>query len=109
EVKNEKQQENKNILETRVASRSDLKRYNNGISKNYRYFGPRLSYNSLRAGDYFATVLNEVERNRGELTEEERNLFLRNIIRQTSLKNNKAAYDRIFNMNYYVASNRIIT
>ncbi len=109
DVKNEKQPEKQYIPKTRVARSIDRNRYYNGISNNYHYFGPRLSYNSLRAGDYIATALNEVERNRGELTEEERKLFLRNIIRQTSLKNNKAAYDRIFNRDYSVARNRKIT
>ncbi len=109
DVKNEKQPEKQYIPKTRVARSIDRNRYYNGISYNHHYFGPRLSYNSLRAGDYIATALNEVERNRGELTEEERKLFLRNIIRQTSLKNNKAAYDRIFNRDYSVARNRKIT
>ncbi|MFH9457304.1 GA-like domain-containing protein, partial [Staphylococcus ureilyticus] len=109
DVKNEKQPEKQYIPKTRVARSIDRNRYYNGISNNHHYFGPRLSYNSLRAGDYIATALNEVERNRGELTEEERKLFLRNIIRQTSLKNNKAAYDRIFNRDYSVARNRKIT
>ncbi|WP_210126733.1 MULTISPECIES: YSIRK-type signal peptide-containing protein [unclassified Staphylococcus] len=109
DVKNEKQPEKQYIPKTRVARSIDRNRYYNGISYNHHYFGPRLSYNSLRAGDYIATALNEVERNRGELTEEERKLFLRNIIKQTSLKNNKAAYDRIFNRDYSVARNRKIT
>ena len=109
DVKNEKQPEKQYIPKTRVARSIDRNRYYNGISYNHHYFGPRLSYNSLRAGDYIATALNEVERNRGELTEEERKLFLRNILRQTSLKNNKAAYDRIFNRDYSVARNRKIT
>lgn len=109
DIKNEKQPEKQYIPKTRVARSIDRNRYYNGISNNHHYFGPRLSYNSLRAGDYIATALNEVERNRGELTEEERKLFLRNIIRQTSLKNNKAAYDRIFNRDYSVARNRKIT
>ena len=75
DVKNEKQPEKQYIPKTRVARSIDRNRYYNGISNNHHYFGPRLSYNSLRAGDYIATALNEVERNRGELTEEERKLF----------------------------------
>ncbi|WP_409327660.1 GA-like domain-containing protein [Staphylococcus pseudoxylosus] len=80
--------------------------YNNLRSRRY---GPRISYNIVQSGDYITNVLREVERNRDELTAEERKLFLRNIIRQTSLKNNRSAYDSIFNGDYSVARNRKIS
>lgn len=109
DIKNEKQPEKQYIPKTRVVRSIDRNRYYNGMHNNYHYFGPRLSYNSLRAGDNITTAFNEVEKNRKELTEEERKLFLRNIIRQTSLKNNRSAYDRIFNRDYSVAGNRKLT
>ncbi|MGI2268838.1 GA-like domain-containing protein [Staphylococcus cohnii] len=108
-LKNDRQPEKQYIPKTRVVRSIDRNRYYNGTHNNYHYFGPRLSYNSLRAGDNITTAFNEVEKNRTELTEEERKLFLRNIIRQTSLKNNKSAYDRIFNRDYSVAGNRKLT
>src|SRR5699024_28844 len=52
DVKNEKQPEKQYIPKTRVARSIDRNRYYNGISYNHHYFEPRLSYNSLRAGDY---------------------------------------------------------
>ena len=109
DIKNDKQPEKQYIPKTRVVRSIDRNRYYNGMHNNYHYFGPRLSYNSLRAGDNITTAFYEVEKNRTELTEEERKLFLRNIIRQTSLKNNKSAYDRIFNRDYSVAGNRKLT
>ncbi|MGE0973782.1 GA-like domain-containing protein [Staphylococcus cohnii] len=109
DIKNDKQPEKQYIPKTRVVRSIDRNRYYNGMHNNYHYFGPRLSYNSLRSGDNITTAFYEVEKNRTELTEEERKLFLRNIIRQTSLKNNKSAYDRIFNRDYSVAGNRKLT
>ncbi|MGY3479817.1 GA-like domain-containing protein [Staphylococcus cohnii] len=109
DLKNDRQPEKQYIPKTRVVRSIDRNRYYNGMHNNYHYFGPRLSYNSLRAGDNITTAFNEVEKNRKELTEEERKLFLRNIIRQTSLKNNRSAYDRIFNRDYSVAGNRKLT
>ncbi|WP_436959582.1 GA-like domain-containing protein [Staphylococcus xylosus] len=84
----------------------NISRYNSRFID--RHFGWRLSYDTVQSGDYITTALREVERNRNELTEEERKLFLRNIIRQTSLKNNKSAYNNIFNGDYGVAGNRKI-
>src|SRR5699024_5933100 len=69
----------------------------------------RLSYNSLRAGDNITTAFKEAEANRKELTEEERKLFMRNIIRQTSLKNNRSTYDSIFNSDNSEAVSRKLT
>ncbi|WP_145353245.1 GA-like domain-containing protein [Staphylococcus cohnii] len=109
DIKNDKQPEKQYIPKTRVVRSIDRNRYYNGMHNNYHYFGPRLSYNSLRSGDNITTAFYEVEKNRTELTEEERKLFLRNIIRQTSLKNNKSAYDRIFNRDYSVTGNRKLT
>lgn len=109
DIKNEKQPEKQYIPKTRVARSIDRNRYYNGIRSNHNYFGPRLSYNTVRAGDNITVAFNEVEKNRTELTEEERKLFLRNIIRQTSLKSNKSAYDRVFNRDYSVARNRRLT
>src|SRR5699024_9699340 len=109
DLKNDKRPAQQYIPKTRVARSIDRNRYYNGISNNQHYFGPRLSYNTVRSGDNITVAFNEVEKNRTELTEEERKLFLRNIIRQTSLKNNKSAYDRIFNRDYSVARNKRLT
>ncbi|WP_145579228.1 GA-like domain-containing protein [Staphylococcus xylosus] len=96
----------KNKPKSRVARSLNISRYNSRFID--RHFGWRLSYDTVQSGDYITTALREVERNRNELTEEERKLFLRNIIRQTSLKNNKSAYNRIFDGDYEVAGNRKI-
>ncbi|MFH4934206.1 YSIRK-type signal peptide-containing protein [Staphylococcus cohnii] len=109
DLKNDRRPAQQYIPKTRVARSIDRNRYYNGISNNQHYFGPRLSYNTVRSGDNITVAFNEVEKNRTELTEEERKLFLRNIIRQTSLKNNKSAYDRIFNRDYSVARNKRLT
>ncbi|MEQ6961400.1 YSIRK-type signal peptide-containing protein, partial [Staphylococcus arlettae] len=105
DLKNDRRPAQQYIPKIRVARSIDRNR----ISNNHHYFGPRLSYNTVRSGDNITVAFNEVEKNRTELTEEERKLFLRNIIRQTSLKNNKSAYDRIFNRDYSVARNKRLT
>ncbi|MGW7926973.1 GA-like domain-containing protein [Staphylococcus xylosus] len=96
----------KNKPKSRVARSLNISRYNSRFID--RHFSWKLSYDTVQSGDYITTALREVERNRNELTEEERKLFLRNIIRQTSLKNNKSAYNSIFDGDYGVAGNRKI-
>ncbi|WP_436946468.1 GA-like domain-containing protein [Staphylococcus xylosus] len=103
---NEIKKSNQNKPKSRVVRSLNISRYNSRFID--RHFGWRLSYDTVQSGDYITTALREVERNRNELTEEERKLFLRNIIRQTSLKNNKSAYNNIFNGDYGVAGNRKI-
>ncbi|MEB7814335.1 YSIRK-type signal peptide-containing protein, partial [Staphylococcus xylosus] len=105
-LNNEIKKLNQNKPKSRVARSLNISRYNGRFID--RHFGWRLSYDTVQSGDYITTALREVERNRNELTEEERKLFLRNIIRQTSLKNNKSAYNNIFNGDYGVAGNRKI-
>ncbi|MEB7800719.1 YSIRK-type signal peptide-containing protein [Staphylococcus xylosus] len=105
-LNNEIKKLNQNKSKSRVARSLNISRYNGRFID--RHFGWRLSYDTVQSGDYITTALREVERNRNELTEEERKLFLRNIIRQTSLKNNKSAYNNIFNGDYGVAGNRKI-
>ncbi|MCD8784759.1 GA-like domain-containing protein [Staphylococcus xylosus] len=105
-LNNEIKKLNQNKPKSRVARSLNISRYNGRFID--RHFGWRLSYDTVQSGDYITTALREVERNRNELTEEERKLFLRNIIRQTSLKNNKSAYNDIFNGDYGVAGNRKI-
>ncbi|MGW7834883.1 GA-like domain-containing protein, partial [Staphylococcus xylosus] len=105
-LNNEIKKSNQNKPKSRVARSLNISRYNSCFID--RHFGWRLSYDTVQSGDYITTALREVERNRNELTEEERKLFLRNIIRQTSLKNNKSAYNNIFNGDYGVAGNRKI-
>ncbi|RIM89788.1 YSIRK-type signal peptide-containing protein [Staphylococcus xylosus] len=105
-LNNEIKKSNQNKPKSRVARSLNISRYNSRFID--RHFGWRLSYDTVQSGDYITTALREVERNRNELTEEERKLFLRNIIRQTSLKNNKSAYNNIFNGDYGVAGNRKI-
>ncbi|CAM4069723.1 GA-like domain-containing protein [Staphylococcus xylosus] len=105
-LNNEIKKLNQNKPKSRVAKSLNISRYNGRFID--RHFGWRLSYDTVQSGDYITTALREVERNRNELTEEERKLFLRNIIRQTSLKNNKSAYNNIFNGDYGVAGNRKI-
>ncbi|MEB7811479.1 GA-like domain-containing protein [Staphylococcus xylosus] len=105
-LNNEIKKLNPNKPKSRVARSLNISRYNGRFID--RHFGWRLSYDTVQSGDYITTALREVERNRNELTEEERKLFLRNIIRQTSLKNNKSAYNNIFNGDYGVAGNRKI-
>ncbi|WP_436944964.1 GA-like domain-containing protein [Staphylococcus xylosus] len=105
-LNNEIKKLNQNKPKSRVARSLNISRYNGRFID--RHFGWRLSYDTVQSGDYITTALREVERNRNELTEEERKLFLRNIIRQTSLKNNKNAYNNIFNGDYGVAGNRKI-
>ncbi|WP_436871416.1 GA-like domain-containing protein [Staphylococcus pseudoxylosus] len=73
-----------------------------------RRYNARLSYDAVHSGDYITTAIREVEKNRDELTEEERKLFMRNIIRQTSLKNNKSVYNNVFRGIYSVLGNRTI-
>ncbi|WP_436951457.1 GA-like domain-containing protein [Staphylococcus xylosus] len=105
-LNNEIKKSNQNKPKSRVVRSLNISRYNSRFID--RHFGWRLSYDTVQSGDYITTALREVERNRNELTEEERKLFLRNIIRQTSLKNNKSAYNNIFNGDYGVAGNRKI-
>ncbi|MGW7916257.1 GA-like domain-containing protein [Staphylococcus xylosus] len=105
-LNNEIKKSNQNKPKLRVVRSLNISRYNSRFID--RHFGWRLSYDTVQSGDYITTALREVERNRNELTEEERKLFLRNIIRQTSLKNNKSAYNNIFNGDYGVAGNRKI-
>ncbi|XVL12216.1 YSIRK-type signal peptide-containing protein [Staphylococcus xylosus] len=105
-LNNEIKKSNQNKPKSRVVRSLNISRYNSRFID--RHFGRRLSYDTVQSGDYITTALREVERNRNELTEEERKLFLRNIIRQTSLKNNKSAYNNIFNGDYGVAGNRKI-
>ncbi|WP_436961021.1 GA-like domain-containing protein [Staphylococcus xylosus] len=105
-LNNEIKKSNQNKPKSRVARSLNISRYNGRFID--RHLGWRLSYDTVQSGDYITTALREVERNRNELTEEERKLFLRNIIRQTSLKNNKSAYNNIFNGDYGVAGNRKI-
>ncbi|MBO1222249.1 GA-like domain-containing protein, partial [Staphylococcus nepalensis] len=93
-----------NKPKSRVARSLDRLSYFSNIRK--LGYNPKLNYTSVQAGDFITTALREVEKNRNELTEEERKLFLRNIIRQTILKNNKASYDAIFNGNYGIATNK---
>jgi len=64
DIKNEKQPEKQYIPKTRVVRSIDRNRYYNGMHNNYHYFGPRLSYNSLRAGDNITTAFNEEKKNR---------------------------------------------
>ncbi|MEB7754671.1 GA-like domain-containing protein [Staphylococcus pseudoxylosus] len=73
-----------------------------------RRYNARLSYDAVHSGDYITTAIREVEKNRDELTEEGRKLFMRNIIRQTSLKNNKSVYNNVFRGIYSVLGNRTI-
>ncbi|MGW7906103.1 GA-like domain-containing protein, partial [Staphylococcus xylosus] len=105
-LNNEIKKLNQNKPKSRVTRSLNISRYNGRFID--RHLGWRLSYDTVQSGDYITTALREVERNRNELTEEERKLFLRNIIRQTSLKNNKSAYNNIFNGDYGVAGNRKI-
>ncbi|PNZ95773.1 GA-like domain-containing protein, partial [Staphylococcus nepalensis] len=93
-----------NKPKSRVARSLDRLLYFNNIRKIV--YNPKLNYTSVQAGDFITTAIREVEKNRNELTEEERKLFLRNIIRQTVLKNNKFSYDAIFNGNYGIATNK---
>ncbi|MBO1212349.1 YSIRK-type signal peptide-containing protein [Staphylococcus nepalensis] len=93
-----------NKPKSRVARSLDRLLYFNNIRKIG--YNPKLNYTSVQAGDFITTAIREVEKNRNELTEEERKLFLRNIIRQTVLKNNKFSYDAIFNGNYGIATNK---
>ncbi|MCY1039513.1 YSIRK-type signal peptide-containing protein, partial [Staphylococcus nepalensis] len=93
-----------NKPKSRVARSLDRLSYFNNIRKID--YNPKLNYTSVQAGDFITTAIREVEKNRNELTEEERKLFLRNIIRQTILKNNKFSYDAIFNGNYGIATNK---
>ena len=51
-----------NIFQNSVVRSIDRNRYYNGMHNNYHYFGPRLSYNSLRSGDNITTAFYEVEK-----------------------------------------------
>ncbi|SCU28127.1 lipase precursor [Staphylococcus xylosus] len=104
DLNNETKETDKNKPKSRVVRSLNRSLYNSRFRD--RRYSQRLHYNIVQSGDYILTAIREVERNREELTEEERKLFLRNIIRQTSLKNNKRAYDSIFNGDYSVLGNR---
>ncbi|PTI44440.1 hypothetical protein BU120_09175 [Staphylococcus xylosus] len=95
-----------NKPKSRVARSLNSSPYNKRF-KDRRY-NARLSYDAVHSGDYITTAIREVEKNRDELTEEERKLFMRNIIRQTSLKNNKSVYNNVFRGIYSVLGNRTI-
>lgn len=88
DLNNETKESDKNKPKSRVARSLNRLPYNSRFS--YRRYSQRLNYDTVQSGDYILTAIREVERNRDELTEEERKLFMRNIIRQTSLKNNKS-------------------
>ncbi|MGW8033384.1 GA-like domain-containing protein, partial [Staphylococcus shinii] len=106
DLNNEIKQKEIKRPKTRMARSLDRLLHFNNIRKIG--YNPKLNYTSVQAGDFITTAIREVEKNRNELTEEERKLFLRNIIRQTILKNNKFSYDAIFNGNYGIATNKKI-
>ncbi|WP_426704590.1 GA-like domain-containing protein [Staphylococcus shinii] len=106
DLNNEIKQKEIRRPKTRMARSLDRLLHFNNIRKIG--YNPKLNYTSVQAGDFITTAIREVEKNRNELTEEERKLFLRNIIRQTILKNNKFSYDAIFNGNYGIATNKKI-
>ncbi|WP_440868083.1 GA-like domain-containing protein, partial [Staphylococcus shinii] len=106
DLNNEIKQKEIRRPKTRMARSLDGLLHFNNIRKIG--YNPKLNYTSVQAGDFITTAIREVEKNRNELTEEERKLFLRNIIRQTILKNNKFSYDAIFNGNYGIATNKKI-
>ncbi|MGK3149396.1 YSIRK-type signal peptide-containing protein [Staphylococcus shinii] len=106
DLNNEIKQKEIKRSKTRMARSLDRLLHFNNIRKIG--YNPKLNYTSVQAGDFITTAIREVEKNRNELTEEERKLFLRNIIRQTILKNNKFSYDAIFNGNYGIATNKKI-
>ncbi|WP_436955448.1 GA-like domain-containing protein, partial [Staphylococcus sp. AS1337] len=106
DLNNETKESTNNKPKSRVARSLNSSSYNNRF-KDRRY-SARLSYNSVHAGDYITKAIREVEKNRNELTEEERKLFMRNIIRQTSLKNNKSVYNNVYRGIYSELGNRTI-
>ncbi|WP_436866144.1 GA-like domain-containing protein [Staphylococcus pseudoxylosus] len=106
DLNNETKESDKNKPKSRVARSLNRLPYNSRFS--YRRYSQRLNYDTVQSGDYILTAIREVERNRDELTEEERKLFMRNIIRQTSLKNNKSVYNNVFRGIYSVLGNRKI-
>ncbi|MDW8543256.1 YSIRK-type signal peptide-containing protein [Staphylococcus sp. KG4-1] len=93
----------------KVRMRRSLNRFGYTSSILSRFFGNRIMYDLIVQGDNLTKAFREVERNRSELTEEERKLFLRNIIRQSALKNNRSAYDRVFDGDYSLARNIRVT